>query len=134
MYQSIKEYGKGSQQYLPLGLYSFRWDIEVSYYEGKTYWSLDSYMLRSRKGIERLVNLISISYSAMTLIPYKDESFSRYRSDSAQETRFKIGQQIQAFIILTGFGKKLETLKNGMALINLIESYIQSGFQKIKNL
>ena len=30
------------------------------------------------KGSERLVNLISLSYSAMTLLPYIDETFSRY--------------------------------------------------------
>ena len=34
----------------------------MSYYEQKTFWSLCSYMVRSRKGIEMLVNLINISY------------------------------------------------------------------------
>ena len=32
---------------------------DVSYYEQKTFWSLCSYMVRSRKGIELLVNLIN---------------------------------------------------------------------------
>ena len=32
-------------------LYSFRWNIETSYYEQKTFWSLCSYMVRSCKGI-----------------------------------------------------------------------------------
>ena len=45
--------------------YSFRWNIEVSYYEQqKAFWSLCSYMVRSRKGIETLVNLINIAYCA----------------------------------------------------------------------
>ncbi|RKJ01149.1 hypothetical protein D7X87_20875 [bacterium D16-54] len=53
---------------------------------------------REPEGIERLVNRISLSYSAMTLLPYSDESFSGYPSASAQSTRYEIGQQIQADI------------------------------------
>ena len=53
-------------KYIPLFLYSFRWNIETSYYEQKTFWSLCSYMVRSCKGIEMLVNLINICYCAMT--------------------------------------------------------------------
>ncbi len=71
----------------------------MSYYESKAFWSLEEYRVRSRVGIERLVNLECIAYSAMTLLPYSDESFSCCQSASAQETRFGIGQQIQASII-----------------------------------
>ena len=53
-------------KHIPLFLYSFRWNIETSYYEQKTFWSLCSYMVRSCKGIEMLVNLINICYCAMT--------------------------------------------------------------------
>ena len=38
-------------KYILLFLYSFRWNIETSYYEQKTFWSLCSYMVRSCKGI-----------------------------------------------------------------------------------
>ena len=47
-------------KYIPLFLYSFQWNIETSYYEQKTFWSLCSYMVRNCKGIEMLVNLINI--------------------------------------------------------------------------
>ena len=53
-------------KHIPLFLYSFRWNIETSYYEQKTFWSLCRYMVRSCKGIEMLVNLINICYCAMT--------------------------------------------------------------------
>ena len=53
-------------KHIPLFLYSFRWKIETSYYEQKTFWSLCCYMVRSCKGIEMLVNLINICYCAMT--------------------------------------------------------------------
>ena len=56
-------------KYIPLFLYSFRRNIETSYYEQKTFWSFCSYMVRIHKGIEMLVNLINISYCAMKLLP-----------------------------------------------------------------
>lgn len=55
--------------------YGFRWNIEVSYYEQKTFWSLCSYMIRSCKGIEMLVNLINMAYCAMKILPYQDKAF-----------------------------------------------------------
>lgn len=71
-------YGAENIFYLPLAWYGLRWNIEVSYYEGKTFWSMEEYRIRSKERIERLVNLISLSYSAMTLLTYSDETFSGY--------------------------------------------------------
>lgn len=58
----LNQTGSGWMKYIPLFCYSMRWNIEVSYYEQKTFWSLCNYMARSRKGIEMLVNIINISY------------------------------------------------------------------------
>lgn len=58
--KAIRGYGKEDSRYLPLACYGLRWPIEVSYYEEKTFWSLGEYHVRSRKGIERLVNLQSV--------------------------------------------------------------------------
>ena len=109
---AIRGYGEENKLFLPLACYSPRWNIEISYYESKTFWSLGEYRVRSRDGIERLVNLECIAYSAMTLLPYSDETFSCYQSASAQETRFGVGQQIQASIIFSSFVEKLEIVKN----------------------
>ena len=127
-------YGAENIFYMPLAWYGLRWNIEVSYYEGKTFWSMEEYRIRSKEGIERLVNLLSLSYSAMTLLPYSDESFSEYQSASAQETKYEIGQQIQSNIILCSFGRFLETIKNSSALIKVVEGYILSGFRKFQKL
>ena len=54
--------GSNWMQYIPLFLYSFRWKIEVSYYEQKMFRSFCGYMIRSRNGIEMFVNFINISY------------------------------------------------------------------------
>ena len=132
--QTACSYGAENIFYLPLAWYGLRWNIEVSYYEGKTFWSMEEYRIRSKEGIERLINLISLSYSAMTLLPYSDETFSGCQSASAQETRYEIGQQIQSEIILCSFGKFLETIKNCSVLINVVESYILSGFKKFQKL
>ena len=59
-------------KYIPLFLYSFRRNIETSYYEQKTFCSFCSYMVRIHKGIEKLVNMINISYCAMKLLPYQE--------------------------------------------------------------
>ena len=131
---TIRGYGKENAKFLPIACYSPRWNIEVSYYESKTFWSLEDYRVRSHEGIERLVNLECMAYSAMTLLPYSDETFSCYKSASAQETRFGIGQQIQASIIFSGFVEKLETVKKSCALIKMVEYYILSGFKNIQKL
>ena len=71
----LNQTGSDRMKYIPLFLYSFRWNIETSYYEQKTFWSLCRYMVRSCKGIEMLVNLINICYCAMKILPYQDEQF-----------------------------------------------------------
>ena len=88
---------------------SFRWNIEVSYYEQKTFWSFCDYMVRSRKGIEMLVNLINISYCAMKILPYQDKYFSKYRTKSVQEFRFELSQGIRSQIFFATFVKNIET-------------------------
>ena len=132
--KTIYSYGAENVFYLPLAWYGLRWNIEVSYYEGKTFWSMEEYRVRSKEGIERLVNLISVSYSAMTLLPYSDETFCGYQSASSQETRYEIGQQIQTDIILCSFERFLETIKNCSVLIKVVEDYILSGFRKFQKL
>lgn len=131
---TIRGYGEDNKKFLPLACYSPRWNIEVSYYESKTFWSLEEYRVRSREGIERLVNLECIAYSAMTLLPYSDGSFSCYQSASAQETRFGIGQEIQASIIFSSFVESLETVKKAQSFIKIIEGYVLSGFKNIQKL
>ena len=91
----LNQTGSERMQFIPLLCYTFRWNIEVSYYEQKTFWSLCSYMLRSREGIEMLVNLINIPYCAMKILPYQEESFSKYRTESVQEFRFALSEQIR---------------------------------------
>ena len=104
---------------------SFRWKIEISYYEQKTFWSFCDYMVRSRKGIEMLVNLINISYCAMKILPYQDKYFSKYRTKSVQEFRFELSQGIRSQIFLTNFVRNIETHIKSNVIIKALKQLIR---------
>lgn len=110
--------------FLPLFLYGFRWKIEVSYYEQKTFWSLCHYMVRSRTGIELLVNLINLAYCAMKILPYQDKEWGVYQSESVQEFRCALSKQIREELFYASFVKKLETSLKSTDFLNLLKRLI----------
>ena len=87
-------FAKSDISFLPLTIYSLRWHIETAYYEQKKFWSLGSYMLRSKIGIERLTNLITVLYAFMTLLPFYNHTFKPLSHLSPQQSRFVIGMSI----------------------------------------
>ena len=115
----------GWEKFLPLFLYSLRWNIETSYYEQKTFWSLCSYMVRSCKGIKMMVNLINISYCAMKILPYEDEQFAKYHTKSVQDFRFELSQGIHSQIFFATFVKNIETHIKSNAMIKALKQLIQ---------
>lgn len=121
----LNQTGSSWMQYIPLFLYSFRWSIEVSYYEQKEFWSLCSYMVRSRKGIEMLVSLINIAYCAMKLLPYQDETFSKYQNESTQEIRFAFSEGIRQEIFFTKFATNTENGKKSIWIIDSAKQWFR---------
>ena len=105
----LNQTGSDQMKYIPLFLYSFRWNIEISYYEQKTFWSLCSYMVRSCKGIEMMINLINITYFGMKLLPYQDEKFSDYRDKSVQDFRFALSECIRQQVFFATLVQNIET-------------------------
>ena len=103
---------------------SFRWKIEISYYGQKTFWSFCDYMVRSRNGIEMLVNLINISYCAMKILPYQDKYFSKYHTKSVQEFRFELSQEIRKQIFFATFVKNIETHIKSETMIKALKQLI----------
>lgn len=73
-------------------------------------------MVRSAKGIERLANLVCISYAATRILPYYREEFKEYQGQSAQEVRYQLGEKIRMNIVIRSLGRKIETLKNNELL------------------
>ena len=77
-------------------------------------------MLRSRKGIEMLVNLINISYCAMKLFPYMEEAFFQYRGGSVQEFRFVLSGRIRQQVFYANLVQNIETnIKSGIIIKTL---------------
>ena len=125
----LNQTGSSWMQYIPLFLYAFRWNIEVGYYEQKTFWSLCSYMVRSSKGIEMLVNLINITYCAMKLLPYQDETFAKYHTKSVQEFRFALSEQIRRQVFYATFVDSIEnSIKSNTVMNALKQLIVQQGF------
>ena len=100
---------------LPLTIYALRWHIETAYYEQKKFWSLGDYMLRSKDGIECLLNLLTILYSMMSLLPFLDSYFSFLSGKSPQQSRFFLSYQIQQDLFFAAFVQRLKHTKNTLA-------------------
>lgn len=101
-------YAKADPSLLPLTIYSLRWSIEVSYYEQKTFWGFEDYMLRSQAGIERLLNLLGLIYALMKLLPFLSPVFLPLKSLSPQQARFVLGTRVRQQIFLTTFVTQAE--------------------------
>ena len=82
-------------------------------------------MVRSRNGIEMLVNLINISYCAMKILPYQDKYFSKYHTKSVQEFRFELSQEIRKQIFFTTFVKNIETHIKSNVIIKALKQLIR---------
>ena len=72
-------FANADADFLPLTIYGLRWNIETAYYEQKTFWALGDYRLRSKVGIERPVNLLTLCYSTVKLLPYSCGDFCALR-------------------------------------------------------
>lgn len=127
----LNQTGSHWMQYIPMFLYSFRWNIEVSYYEQKEFWSLCCYMIRSQKGIELLVNLINIAYCAMKVLPYQDDSFSRYHNESTQEIRFAFSEGIRQEIFFAKFAANTENGKKSIWIIDSAKQWFREKCAQI---
>ena len=120
----LNQTGSDQMKYIPLFLYLFRWNIEISYYEQKTFWSLCSYMVRSCKGIEMMINLINITYCGMKLLPYQDEKFSDYRDKSVQDFRFALSEGIRQQVFFATLVQNIETQIKSSSIINVLKQAI----------
>lgn len=78
-------------------------------------------MVRSRKGIETLVNLINISYCSMKLLPYLEKSFSKYRNVSVQEFRLILSGRIRQQVFYVGLVQNIETHIKSNIIIKALE-------------
>lgn len=92
--------------------YTFRWSIEICFYELKMFWGFNDYKLRSKTGIERLINLETFTYSLLSMFPYLNSAFKIFEDLSIQERRQKLGSMILEQFFLTRLTDLLEDEKN----------------------
>ena len=95
----LNQTGSDWMQYIPLFLYSFRWNIEVSYYEQKTFWSLCSYMA------ELLTPSIAYAYNEKAkALPYNGMQDIGERRRLRQDLQERCGiTELEAINIINGF-------------------------------
>ena len=115
-------FANADADFLPLTIYSLRWSIETSYYEQKTFWALGDYRVRSKVGIERLVNLLTLCYSSVKLLPYLSEDFRALRDSSPQQIRFTLGRLIHQEAFFASLASRPEIGKNAASLLNRLKS------------
>jgi hypothetical protein len=96
---------------VPLGAYNIRWNIEVIFYQHKFFWSFGNYMVRNKKAIERYVNLLAISYTFVSILPFIDQRFEQYKFKSPQRIKRLIAEQISKELIFDNFVSSLESSK-----------------------
>ena len=120
---SINDFhGEGKEEafFYPLKLYKLSWSIETNYYEHKTFWSIDKYMVRKHIGIERLLNMINIAHSMTKILPYIDNMFYEYRHMSAQEFRHKLNELINKEIFFGSLADYAQTAKNSDIIMEFL--------------
>lgn len=114
--RSLRQAGIRDRIFYPLRLYKMRWHIETGYYEQKKFWELENYMLRSRNGIEHLLNLVNVAHSAMRLLPYLNPKLAGEKECSAQEVRSYLSGKIQMEVLFGTLALQAQTSKKSRQL------------------
>lgn len=113
------------EDYLTLRAYGIRWNIEVIFYQQKFFWGFSNYMVRNKLAIERYVNLLSIGYTFVCVLPFLNQRFRDYQFQSPQVIRREIASNIQKELILTSFVFSLESSKIYSAIKKSAINYLQ---------
>ena len=103
-------FARSNPDFLPLTIYALRWNIEVSFYERKTFWAFSDYRLRSHTGIERLINLLSLCCALSKILPFLLPDFSPLTGSSAQQVRFALGKCIRQQVFFASLPPLIHSL------------------------
>jgi len=112
---------------LPLFLYSFRWNIEIMFYELKTFWSFGLYRIRSKKGIENLINMLAMAYACMKILPVTDPKYMSLINESAQTAKYVFGDAIKQEMFLWRFVSRSEGPINSHEIFAAISELVLPG-------
>ena len=96
-----------ADELLGSGLFSLRSSIETMFQEEKAFWGITKYMVRSVEGIERLVNIESLAYAVLCILPSIDSDFAFLEEYSIQDRRFEVGSRLNRYVILSNCADEL---------------------------
>jgi len=102
-------------------IYKIRWNVEVIFYQQKTFWSLSKYMVRSKESIDTYVNLLGVAYSTVVLLPFINSNLSQYKFSSPQEIKYSISESLTHELIYDKLLKKLQLKKNTVTVEDIFE-------------
>ena len=78
--------------------------------------------MRSKQGIENLVNLINVAHASMKVLPYVEPSLEKYQRLSAQQVRFHISEFVRSNLFFDSLALRAKTLiKSNRFMQELIE-------------
>ena len=104
-------------------IYKVRWNIEVIFYQQKTFWSFSNYMVRSKAGIEKYVNLLGVAYTMCITLPFINEQFSKYQFQSPQEFKYHLSEGILKELFIDKLLKTLQSVKNIITIKDAINYF-----------
>ena len=99
-----------------LAIYCYRWNIEKLYFELKSFWNFRDYKLRKKVGIERMLNLQTLTYALLSMLPYLDSDFSPLEELSMQDRRYTLGRLIDRQLFIEVFVAGSENAENSSLL------------------
>ena len=112
-------------EHLTLRAYGIRWNIEVIFYQHKFFWGFSNYMVRNKLAIERYVNLISIGFTLVCVLPFLDKRLEAYQFQSPQVVRREIASQIHKELILSSFVSSFENSEIYSTIKESASRYLQ---------
>ena len=81
-----------------------------------------------------MINLITILYSAMKLLPHLEKDFSEYQTESVQDFRWYLSKRIREQLIIQCFVKTLENDIKSNSILQLLQQKTLSFFSHTQKL
>lgn len=104
--------------------YGIRWDIEIIFYELKTFWSFGDYMVVTEKGIESYVNLLATAYTIVKCYPFMVKNNEEFLNLSPQQIKNVLSRYLREELILNSFVTGFENTKIYKNLKDCLHSFI----------
>ncbi|HMB46319.1 MAG TPA: hypothetical protein VKL21_10915, partial [Candidatus Methanoperedens sp.] len=68
-------------------------------------------MVRNKQAIETYVNLLSVSFTFVSALPFMEKNYAKYKFESPQIIKRVISSHLMQELILGSFVEKLKTTK-----------------------